>query len=48
MGSERLVRPAVLPRLDLRGSVMLTVGMVLLGLAAFAAMVGFITLCDRV
>jgi len=27
---------------------MLTVGMVVLGLATFAAMIGFVTLCDRV
>ena len=27
---------------------MLTVGMVILGLATFVAMIGFITLCDRV
>ena len=27
---------------------MLTIGMVMLGLAAFAAMVGFVALCDRV
>jgi hypothetical protein len=27
---------------------MLTVGMVILGLATFAAMVGFVALCDRV
>lgn len=27
---------------------MLTIGMVVLGLVTFAAMVGFVTLCDRV
>jgi len=27
---------------------MLTVGMVILGLATFAAMVGFVALCDRI
>jgi len=27
---------------------MLTVGMIVLALAAFAAMLGFVTLCDRV
>jgi hypothetical protein len=27
---------------------MLTVGMVILGLATFAVLVGFVTLCDRV
>jgi len=27
---------------------MLTVGMVTLGLATFAAMIGFVALCDRV
>jgi len=27
---------------------MLTVGMVVLGLATFAAMLGFVALCDRV
>jgi hypothetical protein len=27
---------------------MLTAGMVLLALATFAAMIGFVTLCDRV
>jgi hypothetical protein len=31
-----------------RGGVMLGLGMVLLGLATFAAMIGFIALCDRV
>ena len=31
-----------------RTRVMLTVGMVVLGLATFAAMIGFVTLCDRV
>jgi hypothetical protein len=31
-----------------RERVMLTLGMIVLGLAAFAAMLGFVTLCDRV
>jgi hypothetical protein len=31
-----------------RTDAMLTVGMVVLGLATFAAMIGFVTLCDRV
>lgn len=30
------------------GARMLTVGMILLGLVTFAAMIGFVTLCDRV
>jgi hypothetical protein len=30
------------------GGAMLTVGMVVLGLAAFATMLGFVTFCDRV
>jgi hypothetical protein len=29
-------------------TIMLTVGMVVLGLAAFAAMAGFVVFCDRV
>ena len=31
-----------------KGRVMLTVGMVILGLVTFAAMVGFVVLCDYV
>jgi hypothetical protein len=30
------------------GDAMLTIGMVVLGLATFAAMLAFVTLCDRV
>jgi len=30
------------------GHIMLTVGMVILGLVTFAAMIGVVTLCDRV
>jgi hypothetical protein len=38
----------LLPGRTKRERVMLTVGMIVLGLAAFAAMLGFVTLCDRV
>jgi hypothetical protein len=31
-----------------RTGVMLTVGMVVLGLATFAVLIGFVALCDRV
>jgi hypothetical protein len=40
------VRP--LPERGERGGSMLAVGMVVLGLAAFLAMLGFVTFCDRV
>jgi hypothetical protein len=32
----------------MRGGEMLTIAMVVLGLATFAAMAGFVALCDRV
>ena len=35
-------------QLDAKGRAMLMLGMIVLGLITFAAMVGFVTLCDRV
>jgi len=39
---------ALLTPVGVKLRVMLTVGMVVLGLATFAALIGFVTLCDRV
>ena len=45
MGDWRVVRPACL---DLREGAMLAIGMVVLGMVTFVALIGFVTLCDRV